>query len=177
MVRRVKIPGACVLPSFRTLRGRNIARAGLRSFHDFKLELAEFGQILPRYLIQNRIALARKMHFDESAVLFALNLAHQTTLLGALNEPHHGVVTRLQKFRQFGNRGPAAARITRHSQHQLVLLRGNSAGTRYTLTETQKAPYPVAKPAELPQSFSSQRGNCGRGNVTSHKNRLYHNVI
>ena len=66
------------------------------------------------------------MNFDEAAIFFPWNFAHQSAFFGALDQSHHGVVASLHELGQFGNGGPTAARVARHSQQELVLLRGDS---------------------------------------------------
>jgi hypothetical protein len=109
------------------------------------------------------------MNFNEAAILLALNLSHQSAFFGALDEPHYGVVAPLQELRQFGNGGPTAARITRDSQHELMLLRSDSTSTRHALAEAKKAANPVAKPCQPPQSVRAKRRDCSKESLMLHK--------
>ncbi len=93
------------------------------------------------------------MNFNEAAILFALNFAHQPALDGALDHSHHGVVASLHEFGEFGNGGPAAARVARHSQQELVLLGSDATRPRYALAEVEKTAQPVAKPRQTPDRF------------------------
>ena len=98
------------------------------------------------------------MDFNEAAILFALNLSHQPSLLCSLDEPDHSVVAPLQKLCKFGNCSPATARITRHAQHKLVLLWGDSARAGHPFAKTQKAPDAVAKLCKLRQRAGAVEG-------------------
>jgi len=159
------------------LSGGDIARPGLRSFHDFELERPELGDILSRNLVQNRITLMSQMNFDEAAIFLPGSFAYQPASFGALDQPYNSVVASLQELSEFRDGGPAAARVARHSQQELVLLRSDSRRPRHLLAEPEKAPDPVTKPCQPPQRVYTHRGYANIMGSGFHQQQLYHNVI
>ena len=81
-----------------------------------------------------------QVNLDEAAILGALSFAHQPPFDGALHQSHHGVVASLQELGEFGDRGPAAARVARHSQQKLVLLGSDAASARHSFAESEETP-------------------------------------
>ncbi len=170
-------PSLCFGKRLCALSRGNVSRPRLGSLHDFELKFPEFGQILMRYFVKNRIAFTRQVNLDEAAILLALDLSHQPTFFRALYQSHHGVVAALQKLSQFGNCGPPAACIASHAQHKLMLLRGNSTRPGYALTEAKEATDAVAEPCQPAQRFRSRRRYFRGWRRLFHNKELYHNVI
>ena len=90
------------------------------------------------------------MNFNKAAIFLPWSFAHQSVSLGALDEPDNGIVPPLHELGEFRDCGPATARIALHSQHELVLLGGDSTSAGHALAEAKETPYPVAKPRQTP---------------------------
>ena len=113
------------------------------------------------------------MNFDEAAILVGVDLAHQPAFLGALDQPYYRIVAALQEFGELRDRGPAPARVGRHTQQKLVLLRGDSGSSCHSFAESKKTPEPIAKPSQLPQGLGPHwRYGCGVYGPLHHPNHI-----
>lgn len=86
---------------------------------------------------------------DHPAVFSILRPMYEPVLYRSFHQPHYRMMPLLQKFREFGNGGAAAAGVTSHAQQQLVLLRGYAALACCIFAKAQKLAQRVAKPRKI----------------------------
>jgi hypothetical protein len=112
------------------------------------LSLVKFGQ-----LNQQFFALRQKENPHHPMVIRGLTFPNQPPALGTLDESDNRVVALLEKFGQFADRRPAAARKSCDPEKQLVLLRRKVMEACSSFAEAQKLPQLVPEIGQLPQGW------------------------
>jgi len=96
-------------------------------------------------LRQHSLPAGGKAHQHLSCIIGGRKALNQIHPFHAIDETDAGVVTDLQRLRQFANRGVARTVVSANGKQELMLLRGNTGGASRFFAKPQKFPQACSK--------------------------------